>query len=454
MYNKNMELIDLKNKKIMLFGKSRSFSLDELEMQLRAHGITLAKEYDQDVDYVVDGAMMSPIETLKSDEIYEKKDAEFLKVEQLEKLLSTALDEDVLMMSLKLSSDKQRLINFLKNQNITDDFFFKLLDMYDWGDDDFYENDNNRDVTASIIVRFYKNIETNHNIEFSKLGLMHLVLQTKDPKLLQTIASLKPLRKSFKQTEDDHGFKIVTSIATNFYTPKSVLKMLIKEANTYVKKLISMRDFLDQELQQQLYNLEEKEIIDSLAYCKNLSDELYKRLRDDDGYTNIMAKHIKLDQEKYEFFQTRFPLSLAQNETINSDLQEQLAKNSLEDVKLKLASNKGISSDLIYELLKKGNKEINYAIYSNPSIPKSILVDGFEDLSNHYALAQNQSTPSNLLEKIYKDGSYETNVALARNVSTPVDILYQLQLDARYEKFVKENKSFSDHIKQENIGWL
>ena len=453
MYNKKMELQDLKDKKIMLFGKSRSFSLEEFKMQLKAHEIELRDEYGDDVDYIVDGVMMTPHESLKSDEIYEKKVAEFINIENLERALSDAIDEDVLMMSLKLSADKHRLINFLTNQNISDEFYFKLLSMYDWGDDDFYESDENRDVTASIIKRFYTNIDRNHNIEFSKLGLMHLVVQTKDEKLLETIANLKPLRKSFRTSEDDHGFRIVTSIATNIYTPKSALKLLIKESNTYVKRLISMREFLDDELQHILYETMDKDVWSSLTYCKELSDDLYLKLRDDDSYAKYMAKYIKLDKEKYEFFQNKFPSSLAQNETVTLELQNKLVEHFLDDVKESLAANKNISYEIILELLEQNDEKVDFAIYSNPSTPKDILYAGFENINNHFAIAHNQNTPAELLRNIYKDSGTNIHAVLAQNPSTPIDILYQLQLDSRYERYVKENPSFGKHIQQENIGW-
>ncbi len=449
-----MKIEDLKDKKVLLFGKSRSFSTDELKMQSKVHGITIVEEYEDGVEYVVDGAMMSPAQTIKSDEIYEAKKAEFLKIELLEDLLSDAIDEDVLMMSLKLSSDKKRLINFLINENINDKFYFKLLSMYDWGGDDFYENDENRDVTASIIRRFYKNIERNHNIEFSKLGLMHLVVQTNNSELLEVITSLKPLKKSFDKDEKDHGYRIVTSIATNFYTPNSALKKLIKGANIYVKKLISMRDFLDEELQKQLYDLEEKEILDSLVYCKNLSEDIYKLLRDNNNYAHIMAQHIELNKERYEFFQNNFAKSLAKNKTITKELEQKLLKHNIDDIKEALASNEGVSTATILELLKKGDDKIDFSIYSNPATPENILIKGSEDLKNHFALAQNKSTPSQVLEKIYKEADAEVLKELAKNRSTPVDILYQLHLDSRYERYVKENPSFGKHIQQENIGWL
>ncbi|MCW8837550.1 MAG: hypothetical protein OQJ77_07710 [Thiovulaceae bacterium] len=448
-----MNIENLKNKKILLFGKSRSFSEDELETQLKTHSIELVKEYDEDVDYIVDGAMMTPPQTIESEKLYNKKVAEFLNIELLDNILTNSINEDVLMMSLKLSNDTQRLKNFLTNPQISDEFYFKLLAMYNWGDDDFYESDDNRDISASLIRRFYKNIERNHNVEFSKLGLMHLVLQCNDENIIETIVNLKPLRKSFKTNDKDHGYRIVSSIATHTSTPKKVLKLLIKEANSYIKTLIAMRKDIDDELQKLLYETGEHKVLEALSCCKNLTDEIFNKFLEDEAYSKNMAKYIKLDIDKYDFFKDAFASELAQNENINPFMQGDLLYFHLEEVEENLAYNKSIYEELIPEMLKHKKDRVDFALYSNSSTPKSILELGFQDKKNYLALSLNKNTPQDILSKLYESNDVGIRTALSKNISTPVDILYQLQLDSRFERYVKENPSFGRHIQQENIGW-
>ncbi|QFR50037.1 hypothetical protein FJR48_09985 [Sulfurimonas lithotrophica] len=448
-----MNIKSLKNKKILLFGKSRSFSQNELLTQLKVHNIELVKEYDEGVDYIVEGAMMTPLQTTESENLYNKKVAEFLNIEVFEKMLTESIDEDVLMMSLKLSSDTQRLKNFLTNPQISDEFYFRLLKMYNWGEDDFYESDDNRDVSASLIRRFYKNIERNHNVEFSKLGLMHLVLQCNDKNIIETIANLKPLRKSFKTNDKDHGYRIVTSIATHNSTSKQVLKLFIKEANTYVKTLIAMRKDIDEEVQNLLYETGEKKVLEALSCCENLSDEIFNKFLEDEAYSKNMAKYIKLDVKKYDFFKDSFSCELAQNENINPFMQGDLLYFHLDEVEENLAHNKSLYKELIPEMLKHKKDKVDFALYSNPSTPKSILELGFKDEKNYLALALNKNTPQDILYKLYESDVEGIKMALSKNISTPVDILYQLQLDSRFERYVKENPSFGRHIQQENIGW-
>jgi len=117
-----MNLNDLKNKTILLFGKPRAFSQDEFNSQLKFHNISTCREFNDDVKIVVDGKMMTPYEQNESDALYEKysKNIEFISIDIFEKELAKSLDEDTLLMSLKLSHDKNRLKSFIQNTMISD----------------------------------------------------------------------------------------------------------------------------------------------------------------------------------------------------------------------------------------------------------------------------------------------------------------------------------------------
>ena len=450
-----MNLKKLKNKTILLFGKSRAFSVDEFAMQLKSHNISILREYNnEEIDLIVDGAMMTPLENIESEKLYDEKKYEFIEIDKLEQMLIDDIDEDSLLMSLKLSHDKERLKDFLTNDKVSKTLFLKLLKMYEWGDDDFFENNDNRDVTAALIGKFYKNIQRNHNVQFSKLGLMHLVLQSVSEDVIKTIAYLKPLQKSFLANDKEQNYKIITSLATHFATPKDVLKMFIKKSNTYVHTLIAMRENCDEELQELLYAKGEFEVNEALSYSQILSNSLFNRLSKHDDFSKHMAKFIKLDEDRFMFFKDTHPAMLAQNESLTYDMQEALTNYYQNNVSVALAQNKSLSPDLITKFLTQKDEKINFAIYSNSSTPDYILTDAYDNVINHFALANNESTPSYILHHLAKNGDIKILHALAKNKSTPVEILYQLQLDSRLERAVKENPSFGEYIKTENMGWL
>jgi len=389
-----MNLQDLKNKTILLFGKPRAFSQDEFDSQLKFHNISTCREFNDDVKLVVDGKMMTPYEQNDSESLYEKysKDVEFISINIFEKELVKSLDEDTLLMSLKLSHDKARLKSFIQNTMISDELFFKLVKMFDWKNEDFFENDDNRDVSAAFILRFYENIERNHNVQYATTGFVHLVGQTKSAELLSAISLLEPMK----------------------FHPE-------------IEATIAISEFCNETMQKRYFKQGKDTTLEALSLNQKLSLELVKEFLNDEKLGLNVAKSIKLDDELYEMFGD-FKIGLALNETLSLDMQEKLLNLEDDEISYALSLNQSLEKSVLDKLLKSENEDIKKAIY------------------------ENSSTPIEVLESAYKNSKYLEQ--LAKNISTPVEILYQLQLDSRYERYVKLNAGFGKHIQQENIGWL
>jgi len=390
-----MNLEELQNKKILLFGKSRAFSMDEFASQLKFHKIEISSEFDEDVALVVDGKMMTPYEQNSSDALYEShsknKNVDFISIDVLEKELAGHIDANTLLMSLKLSRNKERLKSFLQNSMIDDELFFKLLKMYSWGGEDFFENDDNRDVSAAIILRFYQNIERNHNVQYATTGFMHLVAQTTNPQLLRAVLLLEPIK----------------------YNPK-------------IQYAIAMNTQCDDEMQELLFKTDNPDVLEALSQNSNLKPALIEEFLKDEKLGKNVAKNIKVTEELFELFKTN-KIGLALNESLTLQMQKELLSYGDEKISYALALNNGIDEEVLHLLLKSKNEEIKSAIY------------------------ENKKTPTSILEEAYKNGQYCQEIA--KNENTPVEILYQLQLDSRYARAVMENPAFGRHVQQENIGW-
>ncbi len=387
-----MNLEDLQNKTILLFGKPRAFSKEEFISQLKLHHIGIADELSDEVNFIIDGRMMTPYEVNESEKLYTLNKYEFISIDSFEGELAKHLDEDTLLMSLKLSGNKERLKSFLQNSTISERLFFKLLAMYDWAGEDFFENDSNRDVSAAFISRFYENIEQNHNVEYATTGFIHLIKQTKSPELLEQMFALQPLQSNQKMK---------MHIAMNDFSSKQLLKKLKKDDDYEVKIALSLN--------------------------KHLPFELIKEFQDDEKLITNIAKNILLNEEYFEFLREHQD-ALCLNESLKLPMQKELLKIQSQEVFYALALNENISQEVLEILLKSENETIKKALYENPKMPSDILQDA------------------------YTQGIYLEQ--LAKNENTPIEILYQLQLDARYERAVKTNASFGKSIKQENIGWL
>ena len=380
-----MNLKELQNRSILLFGKSRAFSPDEFESQMKFHKIKTVKEFSDDVVLVVDGRMMTPGEQNASDELYEQKKATSISIDILEQELAKSIDEDTLLMSLKLSHDKDRLKSFIQNTMITDELFFRLMKMYSWGDEDFFENDDNRDVSAAFILRFYENIERNHNVQFATTGFVHLVVQTKDSNLLKEISTLKPLQ----------------------FHPK-------------IKIAIAMSPICDAKMQEKFFKSSDIKLLEALSLNTNLKASLIEEFLEEVEFGKNVARNIKLDNEIFELVK-KYPMHLALNESMTLEMQENLMGYKREDIYCALALNNALDEKIIRELLKFNNNEILQAIYENASTPVGVLQEAYKDDKNYMALAKNESTP--------------------------IEILYQLQLDSRYERAVKTNAGFGNTSK-------
>ncbi|MFA7069680.1 MAG: hypothetical protein WC144_02445 [Sulfurimonas sp.] len=427
-----MNLEDFKNTKVLLFGKTRAFSKDEFLTQLKHLNIELVDELSEDVLLVIEGAMMSPRDELKLDEVYAKVKDKLTNIDSFEDALAKTIEPNTLLMSLKLSRDKQRLKSFLQNKALSDEVFFKLIDMYEWGGDDFFENDSNRDVSAAIIVRFYKNIEQNHNVQYATTGLVHLLSQCEDKRVLELIWSLKPTKKASNKT-------LQHIIALHPKTPKHIVFELLKLDNQEVLDAIATKDELDDELQERLISLAPL----ALSTNKNLTHKTIKELMSGEIQAKNIAKNILLDDEIFELLMPKYSEFLAQNISLSLDMQRRLL-GLCDDI---LATNKNLHKEVFLELKSE-------LLYTNPSAPKDLLLEAFKDSKNHLALSKNPTTPSDILHQIYELSDIKIQEALALNPATPIEVLYQLQLDSRLDRLVKQNITFATHIKTQDMGWI
>lgn len=449
-----MNLEQLRNKTVLLLGKSRAFASDEFEEQLRLHAIALACDTQALAEppaLIIEGKMMSPYEQQASDALYEKKAAPFIGIDLFEELLARNINEESLLMALKLGRDKERLLAFLKNGALSDRFFLRLVKLYDFNGEDFFENDANRDVTAALIERFYKNIERNHNVQYATLGLVHLVAQTSDSLLLETLVQLEPLRKALASEEKSANVSILLSIASHPATSQEILALFVKNGSLALQKIVAMREDCPEGLQNKLYETNEGEIRENLSKNPALSFALAQKLLPEYG-ANLAANRV-LDREFFELFFEGFAASLASNLSLDAWMQQRLFERGDFEVLYALACNKALEANLWERLFEKGDEKILEALFANEAAPQEKLLEAFKEERWHEALACNDSTPIKVLQELSHSQNPEVLRALAKNENTPIEVLYQLGLDSRFERYVKENKAFGRHIQTHNIGW-
>lgn len=418
-YNARMNYDDLGGKSVLLLGKTRSLNPLEFETLLKLRGIAAVKGYESSVALIIEGRLMNPLEQEESARLYEMQSAPIVSIEGIEEWLCRSIEPNRLLMSLKLSRDQERLVDFIQNHYITDELFYKLLKLYDWQNEGLFDNDRNRDVTAAIIGRFYLDLKRNHNVQYAMSGLAHLIERYGSRDLIEAIAELSPIMRELKNPTDRSLAGVLDAMALHPQTPERILRALIEERSALLAHRVPLA------LEAELLSLESDTINEILARNETLSKEGADIL--EARYGDLIAENTPLSQERFERLAPRYPAALASNTTLTPYMQQVLADLKEETVCEALASNPSTASALLEELYRNGRY--------------------------HRALAANSSLRADLLEALSHSDDAQILAALASNPSTPVDILYQLGLDRRFERRVKSNPTFGKHIQTHNIGW-
>lgn len=362
---------------------------------------------------------MNPLEQNESERLYELRAAPIVDITVIEKWLCTSIEPNRLLMSLKLSRDAVRLVDFIKNPHITSELFFKLLKLYDWSGEGLFDNDRNRDVTAAIIGRFYVDIERNHNVQYAMSGLAHLVEKYGNTELITAISQLSPIAKELKNPNDATLNGVLDAMALHSDTPEPLLQQLLKER----AKLLAYREPL----------VLEKELL-------ALEDETIQK---------ILAQNITLSQEGADLLEKMYPELISQF----TPLDEVRFRRLIPEYGVYLASNVSLNALMQQNLMEIKNETVFSALARNPALLSQHLEQLFTLNEFDEELASNPSLSTDYLKKLYERGEDKTLKALSANVSTPVNILHQLSLDLRYARYVKTNAAFGKHIQMTNIGW-
>lgn len=418
-YNTTMNYELYAGKSLLLLGKTRSLAKEEFETLLKLHDIKIKDSYDQEVALIIEGRMMNPIEQQESARLYEEERLPIIDISEIEKWLCNSIEPNRLLMSLKLSRDQERLIDFIQNPYISDLLFFRLLKLYDWKGEGFFDTDGNRDVTAAIIGRFYVEIERNHNVQYAMSGLAHLIEKYGTRELIDAIAELSPITKEIRDPKDCALHGVLDAMALHPETSDLILLKLLSAR----APLIAHREPLT--LETHLLGLNNDEINKILATNTSLSNSGADRM--EQIYPELIAQFYPLDESRFERLLVSYGEALALNISLSDSMQELLMGMKQEGVYHNLASNRALSIPYLEEIFEL--ERFGVALGSNPSLPLR------------------------LIERLYMGAHPESLKALASNPSTPIEILYQLSLDQRYERAVKTNATYGQHIQTYNIGW-
>jgi hypothetical protein len=418
-YNDAMNYDELDGKSILLLGKSRALNFEEFETLLKLHSITIVPSFDENVALVIEGKLMNPSQQDESARLYALGVVPIVAIESIEQWLCGSIEPNRLLMSLKLSRNQERLVDFIQNRYISDELFFKLLKLYDWQGEGLFDNDTNRNVTAALISRFYKDIERNHNVQYAMSGLAHLIQKYGTTQLIDAISELSPIAKEFNHPSDRTLGGVLDAMAMHSQTSKTILRMLLEDRSVLLARRVPLA------LEEELLALQDETINGLLACNESLSSKGADVL--ESTHAASISQSFPLTQERFERLLKGFSEALASNVTLSEGMQKTLM--DLEE------------------------PSVNAALASNPFLERSLLAKLYVSGRYNMQIAGNSAVTPQQCEELWISNDPAVLQALAANTATPVEILYQLALDGRYERSVKTNAAFGRHIQTHNIGW-
>jgi len=139
-------------KKLLFLGKEGIFSEKEIARFLKPYKIAVTKYLEEDVAAVVEHPRLNPVEEDISNDAYAQK-IPLYKLGEFEQLLSDEIDDDALLMAIKLGNDQERVVRLLGNEHLNDALFVRLLKLYRFNEED-EDNRQDRDVIMYTLRRY------------------------------------------------------------------------------------------------------------------------------------------------------------------------------------------------------------------------------------------------------------------------------------------------------------
>lgn len=447
-----MNTINYEKENIFFTGRTNRIELEELEKYLVQRGAILVPCLEK-ASIVIKGKY-TPL-TIE-DELYElsKTCIDIIDIDTLEEEFSKNLDIDSILLAIKISKDQERLIKLLNNEFFEDEIFIKLLKLYDFKNEDIYDTDENRDVCTKIAERFCSLIETNHNIQYSPIGVYYTALEAQDSKLLEVIYNMPNYAISDKNAQEDQPLSLKEVVALNPNSSKTLHLQILKNNKVNELKFLALNDSISPMVRKKLYEKKNQDVNISLIKAGNFDDELINEFLKDEVLKKELLKVLKLDNELFERVYKDLDdvsiIYLSSNESINTSMIETIFEKNIDNANINLLKNSNCDISKIDEYLNQNDKVYNISIAHNEAISKEHFekLVSLDDYDVNISLAQNISTPKDILVSLSKLEDRYIHEVLCANESTPINVLLQFQYDGGLKPIISNNDTFREFTRK------
>ncbi len=436
-------------KKLLMLGKEEIFTQKEIARFLKRFKITPVNVLEEDVVGVVEHHRLNPVEEDISNDAYEQN-LPIYKLTEFEQLLSEEIDDDPLLMAIKLGNDQERIRRLLGNQHLSDTLFVRLLKLYKF-DEEEEDSRDDRDVIMYTLRRYIEIKPNEEDLLYSYLTLRRLATEATDPNLLEALMGFPNFTFLVRGKE---SITLKETIARNPHINETTIQKLLSLRNRAIERALAGNSSISEEIQKLLLGRNDEEIARALGANPAITDAIFAALlQETEAVVSLLLVHQPINAERLQQIEVArldgsvFAL-LGVNEMLSSDVIEQLAqKEENEALHHLLCENKTVPPALLEAYYHQKHTTLMPALAQNPSTPVSVLEalyksDG-ESQEIAAALAKNHATPESILRRLYARDDFEINRALATNASLPMELLDVLKLDTRLQNELAQNEQLA-----------
>jgi len=434
-------------KKFLFLGREGIFTKEETARFLKKYNISMTKYYEEGVVGVVEHHTLNPVEEDISCAAYDD-DVSLYTLVDFEKLLSEGINDDELLMGIKLANDQERIFRLLGNANINNELFVKLLSMYEWHEDE-EDNTKDRDVIMFTLRRYISIKPNEEDLLYSYLTLRRLASEATDPKLLMALIGFPNF--SFL-VRGKQKVTLRESIAKNEYIDKEVIIKLISLRDEKVDASLACNRAVPLALLQKFAVKDTLKVNESLATNLNIDDEIFtKLLGKSKSVVALLLWWQPMDEKRLALvdtcnFESELFATIGANEQLNQEVIDTLITRDDVDLLCSLCANVTLPTLALESLYKRQIPQTYKYLAGNSALSIQILEILYEHFGENRdiltALAANRSTPEVILRELFEKDIFEINKALATNKSVPMELLDILKVDTRLQNQLAQNEVF------------
>ncbi len=444
-------------KKLLLLGKEQIFNQKEIARFLKRFKITPVKYLEEGVAGVIENHRLNPVEEDISNEAYEQK-LPIYKLSAFEQLLSEEIDDDALLMAIKLGNDQERVVRLLGNEHLSDALFVRLLKLYTFHTEE-EDNRQDRDVIMFTLRRYIDIKPNEEDLLYSYLTLRRLATEATDPELLQALLNFPNFEFLIRGREK---ITLQETIARNPYIDEETVRKLLSTRKIAVARALAGNSVIGNEIQKHLLSQNDEAIDKALAVNNTIDESMFDALLTRGNETvSLLLVHQPIDTSRFKKVQEaniadEYLALIGANEMLQPDVIEILAAIENQMLWQMLGGNRTIPGEVLSALYEKGGREVHLALAKNPATPEAILESLYtcaeDDTQMLAALAHNPSLPETKLRELFERDSFEINRGLATNAALPHELLDVLKIDTRLQNELAQNeqlaKSYEAVLKQ------